>query len=325
VVNPGFHIQNGLSNAFASFMSDGAAILSKKKYQEAWKIFQNADPKQTIKLGDTTYTYRELNHIAFKYGLLDNTFFKKDIAMDSLGQSKLTRNWLNANWDPTDLENFKPYQLGTKAGSSIEGTQRLVLFLEGLRSGKTVEESVENVNKFLFDYGDLTQTEKVWMKRVIPFYTYMRKNVPLQLEMMIDNPFVLRMADKVMENIEAVSEDRVEDEDRNEWRRDFIQMPFQIDGQNVGINPQLPFQQLDRIAPRKIVGQMSPAIKAPLEAITGEYAYTGFPIEGVGDYLANQVTPTKVLTRGSDKEGLEKQLYILGQLSGLPMGEIKRQ
>lgn len=326
VINPGFHVQNGLSNAFASFMSDGAAVLSKKKYQEAWKIFNNADPKQTIKLGDTTYTYRELNHIAFKYGLLDNTFFKKDIAVaDSLGQSKLTRNWMNANWDPTDLENFKPYQLGTKAGASIEGTQRLVLFLEGLRNGKTIEESVENVNKFLFDYGDLTETEKVWMKRVIPFYTYMRKNVPLQLEMMIDHPFVLRMADKTMENIEAVSEDRVEDGDRNEWRRDYIQMPFQINGENVGINPQLPFQQLDRIAPRKIVGQMSPLVKAPMEAITGEYTYTGLPIEGIRDYLTNQTTPTKVLARGADKEGVEKHLYILGQLTGLPMGVIKEQ
>lgn len=325
VINPGFHIQNGLSNAFASFMSHGAAVLDGKKYKEAWKIFNNADPKQTIKLGDTTYTYRELNHIAFKYGLLDNTFFKKDVAVDSLGQSKLTRNWVKAGYDPTDLENFKPYQWGTKAGSSIEGTQRLVLFLEGLKEGKTIEESVENVNKFLFDYGDLTQSEKVWMKRVIPFYTYMRKNVPLQLEMMIDNPFVLRMADKTMENIEAVSEDRVEDADRNEWRRDYIQMPFQIDGQNVGINPQLPFQQLDRIAPRKLLGQMSPAIKVPIEALTGEYAYTGFPIEGPADYLANQITPTKMLTRGADKEGLEKHLYILGQLSGLPMGVIKEQ
>lgn len=325
VINPGFHIQNALSNAFASFMSDGAAILDGKKYKEAWKIFNNADPKQTIKLGDTTYTYRELNHIAFKYGLLDNTFFKKDVAVDSLGQSKLTRKLLNANYDPTDLENFKLYQMGTKAGSSIEGTQRLVLFLEGLKKGKTIEESVENVNKFLFDYGDLTASEKVWMKRVIPFYTYMRKNVPLQLEMMIDQPFVLRMADKTMENIEAVSEDRVEDGDRNEWRRDFIQMPFQINDQNVGINPQLPFQQLDRIAPRKLFGQMSPAIKAPIEMLTGEYAYTGFPIEGPVDYLANQITPTKMLARGADKEGLERHLYILGQLSGLPMGVIKEQ
>ena len=232
---------------------------------------------------------------------------------------------MNANWDPTDLENFKPYQLGTKAGASIEGTQRLVLFLEGLRNGKTIEESVENVNKFLFDYGDLTEAEKVWMKRVIPFYTYMRKNVPLQLEMMIDHPFVLRMADKTMENIEAVSEDRVEDGNRNEWRRDYIQMPFQINGENVGINPQLPFQQLDRIAPRKIVGQMSPVIKGPMEAITGEYAYTGLPIEGIRDYLTNQTTPTKVLARGAAKEGVEKHLYILGQLTGLPMGVIKEQ
>jgi hypothetical protein len=45
------------------------------------------------------------------------------------------------------------------------------------------------VKKYLFDYTELTPFERNVMKRVIPFYTWMRKNIPLQLQNVVEQPW----------------------------------------------------------------------------------------------------------------------------------------
>lgn len=325
-INPGFHVQNSVSNAFQSFMSQGKAILEPEGYKRAYDIYNKKNIHKTIDYKGQKITYGQIRTLADKYGILDNTFFNEDIAISADAQGYLAKKGLNPKYDPTDVNNFVPYRKGQQLGSAIEGNQKLVLFIQNLEDGMSVEDAVKNTNKFLFDYSDLTEFEKETMKRVVPFYTYMRKNIPLQLEQMIANPVLYMNVAKAEEEIENMSGDNeVKDSDRNEWRQDYVQLPFQIGGENIGLNPQLPFQQLDRLAPNKILGQMTPAIKAPFEVLTGKYAYTGVPIENGVDYLASQTTPTKLINQQSDKEGIDKNLYIASQLSGLPTATIKKE
>jgi hypothetical protein len=221
------------------------------------------------------------------------------------------------------VNEFVPYRKGAEIGSHIEGVQRMVLFLKGLEDGKSIEESVENVNKFLFDYSDLTDFEKDTMKRVFPFYTFMRKNVPLQLEQLFAQPFLYATTDRAFDNIEKASGDHyIPDAERNQWKRDYTQLPFQIGGENYGMNGQLPQQQLDRLTPRKILGQVTPVLKMPLEAATGKYIYTGLPINSPLEYLLNQTQYTKMGNVSSQKEGTARDMYIMGQLTGLPIGNL---
>ena len=44
------------------------------------------------------------------------------------------------------------------------------------------------VKEALFDYKDLSKTERFWFKRLVPFYTWTRKNTPLQLKHLVLNP-----------------------------------------------------------------------------------------------------------------------------------------
>jgi len=44
------------------------------------------------------------------------------------------------------------------------------------------------VKEALFDYKDLSRNERYWFKRLVPFYTWTRKNTPLQLKHLILNP-----------------------------------------------------------------------------------------------------------------------------------------
>lgn len=319
VVNPGFHIQNSLSNAFQSFLSIGSAAFNPKKIKRAAQILSSGDPKQTLTLNGVDYTYKELKMMAEEYGLL-NSFFGKDMEIYTYGQSKLTEGKIQAKYDPTSLNDFIPYKIGGKIGSAIEESQRMNMFIDLLDKGYKPEVAVDEVNKFLFDYADLTDFERTTMKRLIPFYTFMRKNVPMELEQMIEQPQTFSFLDKGLTEIQQMNGEYIPENERNEWRQDYVQLPFNIGGEQVGINLNLPYQQLDRLTPNKLLGQTSPAIKAPIENILGKYLYTGVETGSPLEYLMRQSTLGNMILNTSEKEGLNRTLYPIGQLTGLPIG-----
>ena len=330
-INPGFHIQNALSNAFSSMLAIGADAYNVKKINKTLNILRTKDPKQIIKLGGKDYTFKQVADLIEQYGVIDNTFFNKDV-MDSL----------------EGVYNFFPFKLGNKVGTTVEGTQRAHLFISALDQGMSPAEAAEMVDKFLFDYADLTHFEQAHLKRIIPFYTFMRKNLPLQFEMMIEKPQVYSNFQKAFREIGQMGEDGeyVEENERNPWRQGDIQLPFKINGRSYGIADQLPYTQLERILdPQKLIGQTSPWLKTPVEMLTNTFLYTGQPIfggdeESIGanllNYAAQQAPYAKMFQNsnksGKDMEGVtaeedaatRKKLYILGQLLGFPVNSIDR-
>lgn len=85
-------------------------------------------------------------------------------------------------------------------GSTIEDNARIALGLHlmekgGLREGLPVEqvqkiaqEAAVQVKRFMFDYSELTGFERTAMKRIFPFYTWPRKNIPLVLSTLVSDP-----------------------------------------------------------------------------------------------------------------------------------------
>jgi len=75
-----------------------------------------------------------------------------------------------------------------KLGEFRENNGRLALFIDRLVKGDTPEAAGKVVLKHLFDYQNITQFEKGIRKYVSPFYTWYRKNIPLQLENLVTQP-----------------------------------------------------------------------------------------------------------------------------------------
>ncbi|MCG2737746.1 MAG: hypothetical protein L6282_15285 [Candidatus Methanoperedenaceae archaeon] len=78
----------------------------------------------------------------------------------------------------------------TTVARTEEDWMRVSIFHDRLMRGDTEEDAAKYVAKFLFEYMPEGKTafETSYMKRMIPFYTWMRGNVPLQLEMLITQP-----------------------------------------------------------------------------------------------------------------------------------------
>jgi hypothetical protein len=77
---------------------------------------------------------------------------------------------------------------GRRMGESTETAWRGAMFNRALKEGATPEVARDLVNKYHFDYGNMTDFEKKFMRTLVPFYTFTRKNLPLQLEHLTSNP-----------------------------------------------------------------------------------------------------------------------------------------
>ena len=335
LVAPSFHVQNSASNAFQSFLSIGSDALNPKSIKLAKNILSTNDPYQTVKISGKKYTYQKLNRLAKKYGVIDENFAAYDFGKDKptrweLGQrnadlQKLSDvKWKNSPiWDSV-------LQTSTVIGSNIESIQRMNLWIGRLKKGDDFEEATRKVDQFLFDYSDLTDFEQNIMKRVIPFYTFMRKNIPMELEAMLNTPSIFRNINYGIDEIQNMDENTVPENKRNEWRQDYIEIPYSRNltdtSENIGINPQFPYQQLDRLDVDKLIGSTSPLIKMPLEAYTGSYAYTGMDIDSPLEYILGQSLVTSPISRmmeTNDKD--EQKMREISKFTTFPIATIKDQ
>ena len=309
IYSPSFYGNNAIGNAFNSFLYCGAAAFDPRKIKIARGIASTGDPKQFLTLHGETYSYKQLRDICGRLGISNTSFYEHEIKEDAKG-----------------FANLKLNKKLLEISSGIEDTQRIALFIEALDNTGDFSKAVDVVNKFLFDYSDLSEFEHKVMKRAIPFYTFMRKNNPLQLEQIFVNPQIYRNLNYGFNNFEVMSgSNYVEDTNRNEWRKDYVQLPFQINGENIGFNLNLPYETLERLTPSKILGQSNPLIKALPELYSGKYAYTGMDVNSVPEYLMNQVAPVRIMDGISDKEGVSKALYGLSQATGINVATIKDQ
>ena len=335
LVAPSFHVQNAASNAFQSFLSIGSDALNPKSIKLAKNILSTNDPYQTVKISGKKYTYQKLNRLAKKYGVIDENFAAYDFGKDKptrweLGQRNADLQKLSdVKWKDSPIWD-SVLQTSTVIGSNIESIQRMNLWIGRLKKGDDFEEATRKVDQFLFDYSDLTDFEQNIMKRVIPFYTFMRKNIPMELEAMLNTPSIFRNINYGIDEIQNMDENTVPENKRNEWRQDYIEIPYSRNltdtSENIGINPQFPYQQLDRLDVDKLIGSTSPLIKMPLEAYTGSYAYTGMDIDSPLEYILGQSLVTSPISRmmeTNDKD--EQKMREISKFTTFPIATIKDQ
>jgi len=92
-----------------------------------------------------------------------------------------------------------------KVGTAIENQARFnsyLLTVDELAKSGVADDAIEqfaklDTKKWFIDYGDLSEAEQKWLKNVIPFYTWLRKNLANQVSGLMVMPDAYRMAAKV--------------------------------------------------------------------------------------------------------------------------------
>ena len=77
---------------------------------------------------------------------------------------------------------------GRAVSNYVEIQQKAVAYLATLAKGKTANEALSAATHAGFNYTALTPFESQVMRRIIPFYSFTRKNIELQLRTLAQNP-----------------------------------------------------------------------------------------------------------------------------------------
>ena len=135
---------------------------------------------------------------------------------------------------------------------------------------------------FLFDYGHLSQFEKTVMKRIMPFYTFTRKNLELQSRTLMTNPGRIEAELTGIQNIsDVISGGQLTPEEEKampSWMKNGINILQKQHGSQFTIISGLktpieqPFQQFQ---PNALLGSISPLIRVPFEQLSGYSLYNG--------------------------------------------------
>lgn len=305
VVNPGHHVQNLLGDVSQSFM---AGVNNPLVYGEAAKAMKGG----AVKIGGTKFTGKEIveafNKGGMDVGLISADFLKKKNALGKLRNASQIR------------ENFARMahfiDIAKKSGP-IKNADEL---------DAVAREASRTVNKFHFDYGDKTKFERDVMSRVIPFYTWTRKNMPNQIENLIQRPGRSVAFKKVGTAVENAlgTHDNQEGDIVPEYIREALSIKL---GKDKYLTPNLPITDIGRnihydsdqglsgSLKEMLARQLSstaPAIRIPFEQATGRSLFSGGPIGPDTDYFPRQIPVLNVIKKINDgKMTLDQQLNYL--------------
>lgn len=149
------------------------------------------------------------------------------------------------------------------ANSIVEDAARFPMALDSLRNGFSFDETVARISKYHFDYGDLSNMDEA-MRRIVPFWIWTTRNIPLQITEMWSRPSAYSIYDKITK--------------ANPVNSDLILPSYMSESRPMGMGsggilmPDMPQNRLEQqlaqfTDPTRIVGQMNPLIKVPIETL----------------------------------------------------------
>jgi len=203
--NLAFHSRNAISNYWLNYLRHGAKafdpaanhralgvlLANSDAVREKLPLFAQRLEQSVIQTPNGPLSYKQVFGLMQEYGIAGRGWVGTDIPMLidqqlSVGLAGTAKKLLT-RMNPASQHNAL-LTMGRAVGQNVENHARALSFLLGLERGEDVVTAAMQTRKYLFDYAELTGFEKQVMKRIVPFYTWMRKNIPLQFEQMLRQP-----------------------------------------------------------------------------------------------------------------------------------------
>ena len=270
---PGFHVRNFMS---ASFMNatEGVTIREHAEAMAWWKKVWS-DPKLIADEGSAPQYIKD----AFKatYGSGAGGRFGADEIADPTLYGRATNN--------------KVTRGSQRMGEWVEGPMRLALALNTTKRGGDTAEALARVTRIHFDYSQLSEFDEA-MKRVIPFWTFMSRSLPLQLQQQFLKPRAYARFDHAVRNFT--------DEDAEGTMPEWMEAAggFMV-GDGKAIVPDFPHldiqEQLAMLGdPKRLVANANPLPRAATEIFMDHQLYKDRPFyedENKPQYFATNTLP----------------------------------
>lgn len=290
---PSFGVRNLMSGYFNSFMYAGWRIFDSDITDTALKIVSGKNLDEVVEYGGKKLTLKEIKEQMILTGAT-NGLVVTDVS--SIGE--MLADQMKRATDPNYASVVRhPLKTMEKLNAGVEDYNRALLYLAALKNGETFEYAGDLVKQLQFDYSDLTEFEKK-IKTIMPFYTWLRKNIPLQVERFMDDP---RMFNLLMRRVPDMSKE-VSGMTDEEWDNmpDWVKDTFPIvlgkdssTGRYRLFDTTLPYQDLASLSSAQemfgeVVSLLHPIVKTPIELFLNKNLYTGAALESYEGETAEQ-------------------------------------
>lgn len=288
---PKYHMRNMVGNVWNIHLEGSTNIGHFHKMQalQLYRKYKNAPKMAKVaiaelrKMGISPKYADDLIGQMEKTGVVGKGWYAADIEPGL--RRELEKGWLR---QPLRIKAKKLVtgeiftEKGLAFGSTIENNARGALWLARLDKGDDAVTAARTMKKYLFDYSDLTTFERKVMKRVFPFYTWTRKNLPLQVEMLWKKPEKFAALSPLLRGRGAKDLLRLKYANPRLYGRLPIEFRRDIDTVSyVPLEGLLPAGDLAKLVnPQEIfVELLSPYLKAPIELLIEKSFYLESEIE----------------------------------------------
>lgn len=217
-------------------------------------------------------------------------------------------------WMPgrLDISQSKLLAKVGRAGQRVQDFTRSAVFLDillqnskipGLKLQDAIDDAIKVTRKALFDYHDLTATERHLFKNLFPFYTFTAKNIPRQLEVLFTEPKRFAYLARAYNGLWNTDDEIFTKDNLPDWLKNAMGVPVrrkQIDGvdQYVVWSPTgwIPMTEINELAemfrsPFKtgetqfdeagkfFLSRLSPIFKEPVEQLMNYDSFTARKID----------------------------------------------
>ena len=184
-LTPGFHVRNMLSGMFMN-ASDGVGLTHQIEGLKLWQEFTRSDETWLAKQPE-----RIQKAFAATFGSGAGGRYTETGIGQRTGNSALDKavdNWATRK--------------SAALGQRIEGGMRLGMALNSVDNGESLHQALARITRIHFDYSQVSQLDQT-MKRIIPFWTFMSRNLPLQITQMYMNPAAYQTYNHLVANFSA--------------------------------------------------------------------------------------------------------------------------
>lgn len=254
-LTPGFFVRNTIGGVFMN-TADGVSLRAQAEGAEKWQQYMKGGEEW---LAEQPPRVQDAFSAAFASGA-GGRFEESGVLAKT--ESALY-NFLSSN---------RATRWGQRMGTRVEGGMRLGMALDSIDNGMGVQGALQRITRVHFDYAQVSQLDET-MKRIIPFWTFMSRNLPLQIQEQWTNPRVYSYYDHLVQNFSLPDEEFTPDywSRQGAWRT-----PVSIGGNSLYMQPDLGFTRVqsdmkllsDALSGENFGGlfaQANPAIGATLD------------------------------------------------------------
>lgn len=276
ILFPSFHVRNIISTTAAIAVETNVlALMDKEILENTIRTMTNwGDEFTMVAANGRRYTNQELRKLMISLDIIPER-----MALDELtgeGQELLARIKVLRNLDRA---------VGS-TGQNIENLMRGLYFMSELKRGVHPMDAAMKIKQVVFDYSDLSFTQREVIRRLFPFATWTMKNVELQVKNLLTKPgrvgAIVRTGSLAEQGPEA---DLLPEYMRGEMKVKLTDQPGKAGTFLTGID--LPINNIDVLwaggvgkTMREQFAMFTPIIKAPLEYMLNLDTFTGQPIRG---------------------------------------------